>query len=147
MKRFATLLCLLTLAAAPVFAGQPTAANGVATAPAAHAAHLAKALNLTEDQKAAAQPLQDELAATVKPLFADLKVKHQALRAALEANADAATVGEAAIAAHAVQAQIKAAHEKFATAFAALLTPEQATKFSSLKAAGHGKMAHFSHAQ
>jgi Spy/CpxP family protein refolding chaperone len=144
MKRFATLLCLLTLAAAPVFAGQLT----TATAPHADhmAAHLAKALNLTDAQKAAAKPLQDELQAAVKPLFADLKVKHQAVKAALDSNADAATVGEAAIAAHAVELQIKSAHEKFTTDFAALLTPEQATKFETLKAQ-HGKMAHFSHAQ
>ena len=40
MKRFATLLCLLTLAAAPAFAGHPTAASGVATAPAGHMGHM-----------------------------------------------------------------------------------------------------------
>jgi Spy/CpxP family protein refolding chaperone len=151
MKRFATLLCLLTLAAAPAFAGQPTAATGVATAPHMDhmAAHLAKALNLTATQKAAAKPLQDELQATVQPLFADLQVKHQAVKAALDSNADAATVGEAAIAAHAVELQIKAAHDKFATDFAALLTPEQAAKFETLKAQHEkmGPMGHMGHAQ
>lgn len=145
MKRFATLLCLLTLAAVPAFAAHHTAgtpADATATA-GGHmdhmADHLAKALDLTDAQKAAAKPLQDELMATVKPLFAELETKHQAVHAALDANADAATVGEAAIAAHAVELQIKAAHEKFATAFAALLTPDQLTKFNALKAQ-HEKM-------
>jgi Spy/CpxP family protein refolding chaperone len=148
MKRFATLVCLVTLAAVPAFAGGHHAAGTPADAAAAaadhmghmnHLAHLARALDLTDAQKAAAKPLQDELLATVKPLFADLETKHQAVHAALDANADAATVGEAAIAAHAVELQIKAAHEKFATAFAALLTPDQLTKFNTLKAQ-HEKM-------
>ena len=153
MKRFATLLCLLTLAAVPAFAGHHaagTAADATASADghmghmAGMAAHLAKALNLTDAQKAAAKPLQDEFMATVKPLFADLETKHQAVHAALDANADAATVGEAAIAAHTAELQLKAAHEKFATAFAALLTPDQLTKFNALKAQ-HEKMGHFAH--
>ncbi len=140
MKRFATLLCLLALAAVPAFAAHHTAGTPAdATANAGGhmgqmVAHLAKALDLTDAQKAAAKPLQDELQATVKPLFAELETKHQAVHAALDANADAATVGEAVIAAHAVELQIKAAHEKFATAFAALLTPDQLTKFNAIKA-------------
>jgi Spy/CpxP family protein refolding chaperone len=158
MKRFATVLCLLALAAVPAFAGHhaagtPADATAAADGHMGHmagmAAHLAKALNLTDAQKAAAKPLQDEFMATVKPLFADLEAKHQAVHAALEANADAATVGEAAIAAHAVELQIKAAHEKFATAFAALLTPDQLTKFNALKAQhekmGHGGFGHPGH--
>jgi Spy/CpxP family protein refolding chaperone len=157
MKRFATLLCLLTLAAVPAFAAHHTAgtpADATATA-GGHmgqmVAHLAKALDLTDAQKAAAKPLQDEFLATVKPLFAELEAKHQAVHAALDANADAATVGEAAIAAHAVELQIKAAHEKFATAFAALLTPDQLTKFTAMKAQhekrgmGPGGFGHHGH--
>jgi len=154
MKRFATLLCLLTLAAVPAFAAGHHGAHGIgANADAAgghmghmgdHLARLAEVLDLTDAQKAAAKPIQDELQATVQPLFADLKTKHQAVRAALDANADATTVGEAAIAAHAVELQLKAAHEKFATAFAALLTPDQLTKFNALKAA-HEKHGGFRH--
>jgi Spy/CpxP family protein refolding chaperone len=141
MKRFATLLFLLTLAAVPAFAAGhpgPGAAGTAGPGFGHHFDHLAKALGLTDAQKAEAKPLEDELQATITPLFADLKTKHEAVRAALDANADATTVGEAAIAAHAVELQIKAAHEKFATAFAALLTPDQLTKFNALKAE-HGK--------
>jgi Spy/CpxP family protein refolding chaperone len=155
MKRFATLLCLLTLAAVPAFAGghhAGTAADTTAAGAAGthmghmgdHLAHLAKILDLTDAQQAAAKPLQDELQATIKPLFADLETKHQAVRAALDANADATTVGEAAIAAHAIELQIRAAHDKFATAFAALLTPDQLTKFNALKAR-HEKHGGFRH--
>ncbi|HEV7515178.1 MAG TPA: Spy/CpxP family protein refolding chaperone [Thermoanaerobaculia bacterium] len=151
MKRFATLLCLLTLAAVPAFAGghhaagtTPDAAANPAGHMGDHLAHLAKALDLTDAQKAAAKPLQDELQAAITPLFADLETKHQALRAALDANADATTVGEAAIAAHAVELQIKATHDKFATAFAGLLTPDQLTKFNTLKAQ-HEKHGDFRH--
>ncbi len=153
MKRFATLLFLLTLAAVPAFAagaGMPHAAAAPGQGFAHHLDHLAKALNLTDEQKAQAKPLADELQATVTPLFADLKTKHDAVRAALDSNADATTVGEAAIAAHAVEQQIKAAHEKFATAFAALLTPDQLTKFNALKAehAGpHGGFGRHGHGQ
>jgi Spy/CpxP family protein refolding chaperone len=142
MKRFATLLCILSLAAVPAFAGgghfARAAGAGSAAAANAHFEHLAKALNLTDDQKAAVQPLRDELQATVQPLFTDLHTKHQALRTALQSNADATTVGEAAIAAHAVQTQIKAAHDKFNQAFAALLTPDQQTKLKALQAQ-HGR--------
>jgi Spy/CpxP family protein refolding chaperone len=150
MKRFATLLCLLTLAAMPAFAGghHGAGAADAAAGPADHmahmAAHLARALDLTDAQKAAAKPLQDEFQATVTPLFADLKTKHEAVKAAVDANSDATTVGEAVLAAHAVEAQIKAAHEKFATAFAALLTPDQLTKFNALKTQ-HEKMGHGGH--
>ena len=156
MKRFATLLFLLTLAAVPAFAAGHGAhgAPGTAAAPgqgfAHHLDHLAKALSLTDEQKAQAKPLADELQATVTPLFADLKTKHDAVKAALDSNADATTVGEAAIAAHAVELQIKAAHDKFATAFAALLTPDQLTKFNALKAehgGPHGGFGRRGHAQ
>jgi Spy/CpxP family protein refolding chaperone len=157
MKRFATLLFLATLAVVPAFAAghHANAANGANPANAAnpaghmagHLAHLAKALDLTDAQQAAAKPLADELQATITPLFADLRTKHEAVRTALDANADATTVGEAAIAAHAVELQIKATHEKFATAFAALLTPDQLTKFNALKAEHekHGGFGHHGH--
>jgi Spy/CpxP family protein refolding chaperone len=159
MKRFATLLFLLTLAAVPATAAGIAGhgahgAPGTAAAPgqgfAHHFDHIAKALNLTDEQKAQAKPLADELQATIAPLFADLKTKHDAVRAALDSNADATTVGEAAIAAHAVEQQIKAAHDKFATAFAALLTPDQLTKFNALKAehdGPHGGFGRRGHAQ
>jgi Spy/CpxP family protein refolding chaperone len=144
MKRFAALLFLLTLAAVPAFAAHSGshAAAGTPGAPgfAQHFDHLAKALALTDAQKASAKPLADELEATVKPLFAELKTKHDAVKAALDSNADAATVGDAAIAAHAVETQIKAAHDKFAEAFSALLTPDQLAKFNAFKA--HMKAHH-----
>ncbi|HZF13082.1 MAG TPA: Spy/CpxP family protein refolding chaperone [Thermoanaerobaculia bacterium] len=139
MKRFTLLFCLLTLAAlavAPAFAGGPhhAAATAAGTAgPAHHFDHLAKALALTDDQKTAAKPLQDELQATVQPLFADLHQKHQAIKNALDSGADAATVGGLMIAAHATQRQVKAAHDKFSQSFAALLTPDQLQKFQTLQ--------------
>jgi len=140
MKRFTTLFCLLALAAlAPIaayagpghHAGAAASADG--TAATHHFDHLAKALALTDDQKAAAKPLQDELQATVQPLFADLHQKHQAIKNALDSGADAATVGKLMIDAHATQQQVKAAHEKFKQSFAALLTPEQQQKLQTLE--------------
>jgi periplasmic protein CpxP/Spy len=139
MKRFTLLFCLLTLAALPAFAGGAHhaafagGAGGAAAGPAHHFDHLAKALALTDDQKAAAKPLQDELQATVQPLCADLHQKHQAIESALNSGADAATVGELMIAAHASQQKLKEAHDKFSQSFAALLTPDQLKKFQSLQ--------------
>jgi periplasmic protein CpxP/Spy len=137
MKRLATLLCLMTLTALPVFAGG-AATTDTAGAPAhAHGFHgkaaLENALNLTDEQKAAVKPLRDELRATTQPLFAQLREQHQQLRAALDSGADAATVGEKAIAAHATQQKIKEAHDKFSQSFSALLTPEQQAKFQKLQ--------------
>jgi len=132
MKRLATLLCILTLAAVPAFA-----ASDAASTPAPHQFHnkaaFAKSLNLTDEQKAAIQPLRDELKTTTQPLMQQMRQQHAQIHASLEAGADAATIGKQMIAAHALQKQIKAAHDKFNESFSALLTPEQLTKFQALQ--------------
>jgi Spy/CpxP family protein refolding chaperone len=139
MKRFATLFCLLALAALPAmpaFAGGPhhhAATADAAAGPAHHFDHLAKALALTDDQKAAAKPLQDELQAATQPLMAQMREQHQQIRAALDSGADAATVGNLMIAAHANQQKMKEAHDKFIQGLSSILTPDQQKKLESMK--------------
>jgi periplasmic protein CpxP/Spy len=139
MKRFATLLCLLALAAMPALAGgahhgAATAdAAGLAAGPAHHFDHLAKALALTDDQKAAVKPFQDELMATTQPLMAQMRTQHQQVKAALDSGADAATVGGLMIAAHATQQKMKEAHDKFSQSLSSILTPDQQKKLESMQ--------------
>jgi len=100
-----------------------------------HAAFLAKALNLTADQQAAAKKLHDDLAAKAQPLMAQHRQQMQEIKALLDGgNADAADIGQKTIDAHATRQQLKALHDDFTTKFSALLTPDQLTKFQQLQA-------------
>lgn len=91
-------------------------------------AHFA-ALGLTEDQKAAATQLHEELRAKAEPLMNEVRERHEALEALLDgANPDPATVGNQVIAAHKTREQLKALHDDFKTRFTALLTDEQKAK-------------------
>ncbi len=109
-----------------------------------HAAFLAKALNLTADQQAAAKKLHEDLAAKAQPLVAQLRQQKQEIHALLDGgSADAADIGQKTIDAHATGQQLKALHDDFTAKFSALLTPDQLTKFQQLQAAhpGHGHPA------
>ena len=148
MKRLAPLFAtILLLATAVVWAQQPgwrhhagmnkaAAAGGM---PQRMVAHLTTALALTEDQQAAWKPLRDKLAAAVSPLAAEARQKHQAIHAGLTNNADAATLGQLMIDAHNLGQQIRAAHDAYDKEFTALLTEDQAAKYSALKAARHAR--------
>jgi Spy/CpxP family protein refolding chaperone len=94
---------------------------------------LTKALDLSSSQQTAWQQLRDQLKATVQPLFAAARQKHEAIRTGLDANADAATLGNLMIEAHAIGKQIRAAHDKYEQDFTALLTTEQATKYDAIR--------------
>jgi Spy/CpxP family protein refolding chaperone len=100
--------------------------------------HLAKALDLTAEQKAAVEQIHKETMAKAQPLLADHHQKMEAVEELLSAsNPDPAQVGERVIAAHAVMEQIKALHEEAHAKVAALLTPEQAAKFKTLQEMHH----------
>jgi len=99
-----------------------------------HLDFLAKALNLTADQKATAQKLHAELAAKAKPLMDQQHQQWEQLHTLLDSdNPDATEVGQQMIAAHATGRQLKALHEDFMTRFSAVLTPDQLTKFNQFK--------------
>jgi Spy/CpxP family protein refolding chaperone len=108
------------------------------------AAFLTKALNLTADQQAAAKKLHEDLAAQAQPLMAQHRQQMQEIKALLDGgSADAATIGQKTIDAHATGQQLKALHDDFTAKFSALLNPDQLTKFQQIQAAhpGHGHPA------
>ncbi len=111
---------------------------------------LATALNLSATQRTQVEQLHSALMTQVQPLFTQERQQMQEIHALLDAgNADAATVGQKMIAAHATRQQIKAAHDDFATKVSALLDSDQLTKFKALQSMrqqfqgmhGHGMMA------
>lgn len=96
---------------------------------------LARFLNLTDAQMASAQPLAETLKSRIQPLAEGARKEHQALKQLLaSANPDPGQVGQAAIADHQTREQIKAAMQEFDSAFSALLTPEQKTRYEAMKA-------------
>ena len=97
-------------------------------------AHLAHVLELTPDQIAAWKKIHTDTAALVQPLAASAHETRTQLKAALEsASPDPAAVGKLAISLHATRAQIRAARADARAKLAAVLTPEQKTKFEALK--------------
>jgi Spy/CpxP family protein refolding chaperone len=156
MKRFtvhlaflALLLLSVTVHAQGHMHGRWAAAPDGAGMSGQHAAKLAAALNLTADQTASLQKLQQDQQAKMQPIFAQSRQLHQQLEQALAGdNPDPAAVGQLVISAHGLRAQMKAAHQEFETAFTALLTPDQAAKFAQIKAShGPGAWGHGSKQQ
>ncbi|HXU44335.1 MAG TPA: Spy/CpxP family protein refolding chaperone [Thermoanaerobaculia bacterium] len=98
---------------------------------------LAKHLDLDAKQKASVQALADQMFATVKPLHEQLKGLHQDLEKALDANADAVTVGNLAISAHKLRAEAEAAHQEFHENVAKILNPAQKEKLDAMMAHMH----------
>ena len=104
---------------------------------------LARYLSLTEAQKTQVQQLQEKTRESMEPLFAERRQLVEQVEAALDGNADAATVGAAVIAAHEQGKKIRAAHEQHEAELEAILTPAQLERWRALKEArkeSHGRM-------
>jgi len=100
---------------------------------------LARFLSLTDAQVASAQPLAETLKSRIEPLVDSARKQRQAIKEMLAtANPDPAQVGRAVIAGHQTREQVKAAMEEFDRSFAALLTPEQKTRYEAMKALRFG---------
>lgn len=98
--------------------------------------HLAKKLNLTEEQQATAKQLFQDLKAKMAPIHQAQQALHTQLTAALAVpNPDAATVGQVVIQMHQSRAQIKPVMEAFHQQFQALLNPDQLTQYKQMLAA------------
>jgi Spy/CpxP family protein refolding chaperone len=142
MKRtFALFLGAILLVGASAFAVGAEGVGGHARMMQHHAAMLAKTLNLTADQQAAAKKLHEDLAAKAQPLMAQHHQQMQEIHALLDGgSADAADIGQKTIDAHATGQQLKALHDDFTAKFTGLLNPDQLTKFQQIQAArpGHG---------
>lgn len=90
---------------------------------------LAERLGLTDAQKAQLKALREKNRDAMKPLLQSARQAREAFRTALEAESpDAAAVGQAALAMHAAEAEVQAAHEAHREEFKAILDPEQREK-------------------
>lgn len=94
---------------------------------------LAAILSLTDAQKTQVEKLREKTKAAMEPLFQEHRQLREAVRTALENDADAATVGAAVIAAHEHGEKIRAVRDQHETELAAILTPEQLTRWNALK--------------
>ena len=94
---------------------------------------LASYLSLTEAQKTQVQTLQEKTRAAIEPLLQERRQLAEAVRTALESKADAATVGNAVIAAYEQGEKIRAVHDQLETELEALLTTEQLSRWQALK--------------
>jgi Spy/CpxP family protein refolding chaperone len=94
---------------------------------------LTKALDLTGEQKAAAQKIHDEIAAKAKSLMEKHHQQMEEVHTLLDgANPDPTEIGQKMIAAHATGEQLKALHEDAMARFSTVLTPEQLAKLKTI---------------
>ena len=129
MKRI-VILTLILMTAATVASAQMPPREMVD-----RAAHF---VGLTADQQAQWDAWQKDFFTSVQPLFEQRRTAHQNVESLLNATpSDACAIGNAAIAAHAVDTQLKAAHDAFKTKMESILTPDQKTKLEAFLAAEH----------
>jgi len=99
---------------------------------------LVKFLGLTADQKTQFDALHDALRTQIDPLFEQKKAADDQLHSLMEsANPDPTALGKQMLAIHAIDEQIKAAHETTEAKMAALLNADQKVKFQILNELRH----------
>jgi Spy/CpxP family protein refolding chaperone len=125
-------LCALLLAAAAT--AQPERLRGHHRGP-MNVDRLADYLSLTEAQKTQVEQLREKMKQSLEPLFEEHRRLAEEVHAALESNADAATVGTAVIAAHEHGKKLRAVREQHDAELEALLTPAQLSRWRALKEA------------
>lgn len=100
---------------------------------------LAESLGLSTDQKVQFDAIHQQLEASMKPLIDQHRAAEQQLQTLVEApSPDATAVGTQFLAMHAIDKQIRAAHEATKQKIDAILTPDQKAKFDAM----HAKMEH-----
>jgi Spy/CpxP family protein refolding chaperone len=91
--------------------------------------HVPEGLGLSDEQKAQWQELRQKNREALRPLVESARQAHKAYRDALEAaNPDAATVGNAALAARAADEKLREARQASFKELKSILTPEQLEK-------------------
>jgi Spy/CpxP family protein refolding chaperone len=101
---------------------------------------LAEELGLSDDQKPQLEALRGKQREALHPLMESARQAHEAFQAALDAdNADAATIGQAALAMKAAEKKLRAAHAAAFEEMKAILTPEQVAKLEELRAQRKGR--------
>ena len=96
---------------------------------------LEQALHLTEAQQQTWRQLhEDHFNKTIQPLLEQERSLRDGIRKALEeGGADPAALGRDMIAAHAVEVQIRQAHEELEKQLVALLDPDQRARYEKLR--------------
>ena len=95
---------------------------------------MAEYLELSDQQRESARQLFQSYAEKVRPMREGQRGVREQLRTALDApNPDPAQVGRLMIQIHDAREQVRAARKEMDRSFAALLTPEQRTKYDALK--------------
>jgi Spy/CpxP family protein refolding chaperone len=139
MKRILTLaLCAVLMLGATVLFAQPgfhhKRGPGGPGEPGGREEFLARALDLTDEQKAAANTIHEQVRAKAEPLMEQNRAQRDEIRALLDgANPDATEIGRKMIAAHATGEQLKALHDEAMTRISALLNAQQLEKFKKLQ--------------
>jgi Spy/CpxP family protein refolding chaperone len=145
MKRILTLAlsAALVLGAAALWAqpGFHHKRGGPGGMMADHAEHfdfIARALDLTDEQKAAAKKIHEEIAAKAEPLMEQHRQQMEEVHTLLDGdNPDATLIGQKVIAAHATGEQLKALHEEAMAKFSALLNADQQAKLKKFQEMHH----------
>lgn len=144
MKKILTLaLSAVLLLGATVLLAQPGFHHRGGPGRGDHAEHLARALDLTDEQKAAAKTIHEGMEAKAEPLMEQHREQMEEIHALLDgANPDATQIGQKMITAHATRQQLKALHEEAMTKVSALLNAEQLEKFKKIQEmhGEHGSM-------
>jgi len=100
-------------------------------------------LQLTAEQRAQWTAAHADFMTSTQSLLDQRRTTHQALDALFAAKStDACAIGNAALAVHAVDDQLKAAHEAFKTKLESYLTADQKPKFEAFAAAVHPPEGH-----
>jgi Spy/CpxP family protein refolding chaperone len=141
---FSFVIVLLAAAAAALAAGAqqqgyvrhpgPMAGGVPPGPPGPPMAMLERLLQLTDEQKTALKAVHEEQRAAAEPLFDQLRTQREAVRAALEVDSpDPTLVGQAMIAAHGVEKQLDQLHAAGREKLVALLTEEQRRKLEAFE--------------
>lgn len=114
------------------FEGGPGSPGGPGLGP-----RFAEALGLSDEQKTQLDALRTRQQETLKPLMDSAHQARDAFRQALDGgSADPAAVGQAALAAHAAEKKLQAAHEAAFEEVKSILTPEQRDKLAKMREHG-----------
>jgi len=128
MKRLTLTIVLITLTASIAIAQQPRRMGPPPP-------RLNEFLNLTAAQESQIDALHESLRATIDPLFEQKRAAEDQLRALAEsASPDPTAVGKQFLAVHAIDLQIRSAHDAMDQKVAALLTSDQKVKFDAFNA-------------
>jgi Spy/CpxP family protein refolding chaperone len=97
-------------------------------------AGLLHELDLSDEQREQVRAIHEKEREALKPVIEKADAARQAFDKALNAeNADAQTVGQAALAMKAAQSQVEAAHKATLEQVKAILTPEQAARLEEIQ--------------